>query len=81
MKAMQKPTFTRSTDDNGGIKSISLVAEKKGKKGGFKSAFGGGKVVGPGVKKEEETEGKRESVESESEDEVGGYDPARPTGV
>ncbi|KAF8539753.1 hypothetical protein BDD12DRAFT_836765 [Trichophaea hybrida] len=78
MKAMQKPTFTRTTDDNGGIKSISLVAEKKGKKGGFKSAFGGGKV---GVKKEEEEKEIKERVESESEDEEDAYDPARPTGI
>ncbi|KAI5843634.1 zinc finger domain-containing protein [Tricharina praecox] len=90
MKALQKPIARprRASLEHGGIKPISLGDGAAGakKKGGFRSAFGGGEVKidgAPPAAKMEEREREHEGVvESESEDEGWErYDPERPTGV
>jgi hypothetical protein len=93
MKALQKKPARRGSNDRslgaGGVKPITLNlgGEKTGvkKKGGFKSAFGGGEVKVEGVPKADENEERRRAEEEpveESDDEGwGGYDPAQPTGV
>ncbi|KAI5815606.1 hypothetical protein BZA77DRAFT_294078 [Pyronema omphalodes] len=82
MKAMQKPVFKSERSDDGGggvMRAIKIEPLGGKKKGGFKSAFGGG---GFGELKKEGKEVKElETGEVESDTDLeDAYDPEKPTG-